>query len=76
VNYLRFLASLLWLGIGSSEGLYLHGTQEQKKNGHASTPQLTFEQTIPVFKRLKPPHILDSAATVIRHIKLNIKIHL
>jgi hypothetical protein len=29
-----------------------------------------------VFKRLKPPHILDSAASVTFDIKLNIKIHL
>jgi hypothetical protein len=59
------LGGLLGRAISPSQGRYLHGTtQTQNKRGQTSMPLAGFEPTIPVFKRAKTFHALDSAATV------------
>jgi hypothetical protein len=67
---------LLQRMISPSQGCYLHRTtQTQNKSTHKH-PWLGvgFEPTIPAFEREKTVHALDSAATVIGPIWINISV--
>jgi hypothetical protein len=65
LQFLNLRQSVRPLGqvISQSQGRYL--TQTQKKHRQTSIPQVGFEPMIPVFKRAKTVHALNSAATVI-----------
>jgi hypothetical protein len=63
---LRQSAGLLGVGIGPTQGRYIHRTtQTRNKLRQTLVPVVGFEPTIPVFERAKTFQALDRAATVI-----------
>jgi hypothetical protein len=54
------------MGIGPSQGLYLHRTtQAQNKRRQTTMPRVGFKPMIPVFERKKKIYALDRTVTVI-----------